>query len=115
MLDPVIVCHGLGRAPVPLLSRRFPWAWAAGIRRPRTPWLRGRVRALRLRERPGLVASFPPVLSKTFVEISAAGLVDCHDRFPNQAGGQHRRLSEVPGGAHFVQVHADEVRRQDAD
>jgi len=23
MLDPAIVCHGLGRAPVPLLSRRF--------------------------------------------------------------------------------------------
>src|SRR5437763_13767704 len=24
MLDPAIVCHGLGRAPVPLLSGRFP-------------------------------------------------------------------------------------------
>src|SRR5438128_11110434 len=65
MLDPAIVCHGLGRAPVPLLSRRFRWAWAAGIRRPRTPWLRGRVRALRLRERPGLVASFSPVPTKS--------------------------------------------------
>src|SRR5436853_6298482 len=61
MLDPAIVGHGLGRAPVPLLSRRFRWAWAHASRRPRTPWLRGRVRALRLRAPPGPVSSVSPI------------------------------------------------------
>src|SRR3989442_3634866 len=44
-----------------------------------------------------------------------ACLADGHDRLPNEARGEQRRLPEIPCGAHLVQIHPDQVRREDPE
>src|SRR6266571_4311862 len=44
-----------------------------------------------------------------------ACLADGHDRLPNEARGEQRRLPEIPCGAHLIQIHPDQVRGEHPD
>src|SRR5438132_11941735 len=84
MLDPAIVCHGLGRAPVPLLSRRFRVGTDGRDSQAEDTLVEG--------ERPGAAASraagarrllcsgsLQKRLSEAQPRVSAVGPLACHD------------------------------------
>ncbi len=88
MLGPVIVYHGLGRAPVPLLSRRLRVGMRGRDSQAEDTRFEGEGSGPSAPRAPGARRFLFPVHTETVIRISAAGLVDGHNRFSNQAGGE---------------------------